>query len=203
LTVESLFVTKLHHSKWRGADALNAALAAECHALAREDRAGRQWCQEHHYRGYTSYASLNDLSWRSPTFAALEKRIVKAASGFAAGLGFDMQGRKLLCDSLWVNILEPQGHHTAHIHPHSAISGTYYVEVPQGAGALRLEDPRLAAMMAAPVRMASAPRELQPFVIIEPKASSLLMWESWLRHEVLPGKAKTPRISISFNLSVG
>jgi hypothetical protein len=25
------------------------------------------------------------------------------------------------------------------------------------------------------------------------------MWESWLRHEVLPSRTKTPRVSLSFN----
>jgi len=29
----------------------------------------------------------------------------------------------------------------------------------------------------------------------------LLMWESWLRHEVLPGQAKADRLSISFNFA--
>jgi hypothetical protein len=29
----------------------------------------------------------------------------------------------------------------------------------------------------------------------------LLMWESWLRHEVMPGAAKDDRLSISFNFT--
>ncbi|MEI7573769.1 MAG: putative 2OG-Fe(II) oxygenase, partial [Phenylobacterium sp.] len=28
-------------------------------------------------------------------------------------------------------------------------------------------------------------------------------WESWLRHEVPPNQARTPRISISFNYAWG
>jgi uncharacterized protein (TIGR02466 family) len=42
---------------------------------------------------------------------------------------------------------------------------------------------------------------LQPFVTVQPKAGQLLLWESWLRHEVLPGKARGDRLSISFNFA--
>ena len=40
---------------------------------------------------------------------------------------------------------------------------------------------------------------LKPFVYAEPRAGSLFLWESWLRHEVTPGSAKAERVSISFN----
>ena len=104
-------------------------------------------------------------------------------------------------DSLWVNLLKPGGHHSAHIHPHSILSGTLYVEVPPDSGAIRFEDPRLPMMMAAPVRRDDAPEELRPFVTVSPRAGLLLLWESWLRHEVLPGRSKADRLSISFNFS--
>jgi uncharacterized protein (TIGR02466 family) len=93
-----------------------------------------------------------------------------------------------------VNLLKSSGHHSGHIHPHSVFSGTFYVEVPRGSGAIRFEDPRLPMMMAAPQRADS-------FVSIEPRPGLLLMWESWLRHEVLPGSGKGERLSISFNFA--
>ncbi|MDP9424189.1 MAG: 2OG-Fe(II) oxygenase family protein [Pseudomonadota bacterium] len=42
---------------------------------------------------------------------------------------------------------------------------------------------------------------MRPFATIEPRPGLLLMWESWLRHEVLPGTARADRLSISFNLA--
>jgi len=56
-------------------------------------------------------------------------------------------------------------------------------------------------MMAAPKRRADAPEELRPFMTVEPYAGLLLMWESWLRHEVLPGTGRGERLSISFNFA--
>jgi uncharacterized protein (TIGR02466 family) len=102
-----------------------------------------------------------------------------------------------------VNVLKPGGTHSGHIHPHSIISGTVYVLVPKGSGALKLEDPRLPMMMAAPVRLKKAPQELQSFVYVTPDVGEVLLWESWLRHEVPMNLAEDDRISVSFNYEWG
>ncbi|HEY0629337.1 MAG TPA: TIGR02466 family protein, partial [Sphingomicrobium sp.] len=68
-------------------------------------------------------------------------------------------------------------------------------------GAIRFEDPRVPMMMAAPVRNEDAPEELRPFLSVSPRPGLLLLWESWLRHEVLPSRAKADRLSISFNFA--
>ena len=180
--------------------ALLGDLAHSIRTLAKDDTAGQRWSREKGYKGYTSYASLNDLPRRDPAFAELKKILDRHAAKFAGDLAFDL-GRKPRLDSLWVNLMNPGGHHTAHIHPHSILSGTFYVEAPGGSGPIRFEDPRLPMMMAAPVRRQDAPEELRNFVSIEPRSGLLLMWESWLRHEVLPGKARADRLSISFNFS--
>jgi uncharacterized protein (TIGR02466 family) len=98
-----------------------------------------------------------------------------------------------------VNLLKAGGHHSAHLHPHSVVSGTLYVAMPAGAGGLKLEDPRLPMMMAAPIRRADAPEGMRTFETIVPAAGTVLLWESWLRHEVAANAAKGERISISFN----
>ena len=181
-----------------GDEALLADLAHSIRTLAQDDAAGRRWSREHGYKGYTSSASLNDLSRRDPAFADLAKLLVKHAATFSAELAFDLAQKPKL-DSLWVNLLKPGGHHSAHIHPHSILSGTLYIEVPPGSGAIRFEDPRLAMMMAAPQRREDAPEPLRPFVTIPPCPGQLLMWESFLRHEVLAGTARDERLSVSFN----
>jgi uncharacterized protein (TIGR02466 family) len=199
MAVRSLFATRLYEAEIDDPPLL-AALAHSIRALAGDDEAGRRWSREHHYAGYTSYASLNDLPRRDPDLSVLGRKLSRHAAEFAAECGFDLR-RKPRLDSLWVNLLKGGAHHAGHIHPHSLISGTFYVEVPSGSGAIRFEDPRLPLMMAAPPRAADAPEELQPFVTVEPRPGLLLLWESWLRHEVLPGRAKGERLSISFNFA--
>ena len=97
--------------------------------------------------------------------------------------------------------MKSSGHHSGHIHPHAILSGTLYVQVPAGSGAIRFEDPRLPLMMAAPPRRPDAPEELRPFVTVPPSPGLLLMWESWLRHEVLAGSGSGERLSVSFNFA--
>jgi uncharacterized protein (TIGR02466 family) len=194
-----LFVTELYEADVGDGVLLNG-LAHSIRSLAEDDVAGQRWSAEHLYPGYTSYASLNDLPRRDPAIGDLGKLLAKHAASFAQECAFDL-ARKPRLDSLWVNLLRGSGHHSGHIHPHSIISGTLYVEVPKGSGAIRFEDPRLPMMMAAPTRSADAPEELRPFVSVEPRRGLLLLWESWLRHEVLPGTGRGERLSVSFNFA--
>lgn len=202
MTSRTLFATRFYQSEL-GARQLLAELEDACLSLAREDVAGRRWSRDHGYRGYTSYASLDDLPVRDPRFGELARLLDKHVASFAKDCAFDLQGRRLKLDSLWVNVLKPGGSHSGHIHPHSIVSGTVYVAVPPGAGALKLEDPRLPMMMAAPPRRADAPEELRSFVYAGPEAGAVFLWESWLRHEVVAGSGKGDRISISFNYGLG
>ncbi|HEY5339369.1 MAG TPA: TIGR02466 family protein, partial [Rhizomicrobium sp.] len=115
---------------------------------------------------------------------------------------YELGRRRIVLDSLWINVMDQGGVHAAHIHPHAVISGTYYVSVPKGAAAIRFADPRLTMMMAAPQRKERAARENQTFVSVTPKPGTILLWESFLRHDVPPNGARGKRISISFNYAI-
>lgn len=190
-----LFPTRLYKARLRSLQGLEQT----CLGLAAEDLAGQRWSKAHGYGGYTSYASLNDLPQRASIFAELERTISGHVRKFARELQFELSGRKLALDSLWVNVMDKGAVHAPHIHPHSVISGTYYVTVPPRSGTIRFEDPRLGLMMAAPAKKEKARAENRRFVDITPKPGMLLLWESWLRHGVEANAAAKPRISVSFN----
>ncbi len=199
--IRSLFVTRLYQADLSehgpGIDA--AELESACLSIADDDEAGQAWCEANDYPGYTSYASLTDLPWRFPIFADLVKSLDAHVAAFAAELAFDLGDRGLKLEDIWINILPQGGTHASHIHPHSVISGTTYVAMPEGASALKLEDPRLPMMMAAPPRHRAAPEDLRSFVYVRPRVGEVLLWESWLRHEVPMNMADDERISVSFN----
>ncbi len=206
MTTLSLFATRVHHGSLRagrGWAVLQDGLVDAVRGLAAEDRAGRAWCRAHGYGGYTSYASLDDLPRRMSVFDDLRRRLDREASAFAEACAFDLGGGRLRLDSLWVNILRPGAAHSGHVHPHSAVSGTVYLAVPPGAGVLRLEDPRLPLLMAAPPRRADAPPDARTFVEIAPAPGDVVLWESWLRHEVTAHRGRGERISASFNYAWG
>ena len=194
---KSLFVTRLYHSKLDAIDA--AELEQSCLVIAGDDEAGQDWCEENGFAGYTSYASLSDLPWRFPIFADIVKQLDQHVADFAKDCAFDLGDRKLVLEDIWINILPEGGIHTSHIHPHSVISGTTYVAMPDGASAIKFEDPRLQMMMAAPTRRSDATEELRQFIYVKPAVGDVLLWESWLRHEVPMNDAEDDRISVSFN----
>jgi uncharacterized protein (TIGR02466 family) len=198
MTIRTLFVTRFSETTLDD-PALIEELEHSCRALARDDKAGRAWSKDNGYPGYTSYASLNDLVHRDPAFDDLKRSLDKHVRAFADVAYLEMGRAKPKLDSLWVNILKPGGGHSGHVHPHCAISGTIYIAVPKGSGPLKLEDPRLPLMMAAPLRRDDAPEDAKSFHYAEPKVGTIFLWESWLRHEVVPSQAKSDRISISFN----
>ena len=204
-TVEQVFATSIYRAKLGGAqpDAFLDELGVACWAIAEEDGAGQRWSDEAGYRGYTSYGSLDDLPLRNPTFADLCERLTPHLATFADAVDFDLRGLAPQVDTIWINILEPGGTHSGHIHTNSVISGTLYVDIPDGASAIRFEDPRLALTMAAPPRREDAAAHNRQFIYAKPVPGEVLLWESWLRHEVPVNLADEERVSVSFNAVLG
>ncbi|MDE1130025.1 MAG: TIGR02466 family protein [Ascidiaceihabitans sp.] len=203
--IKTLFVTRLYRAQLSemGKAVDRDELENSCWSIANDDEAGQEWCEENGFPGYTSYASLTDLGWRFPIFADLIKVLDKHVAAFVKDLDFDLDDKKITLDSLWINILPQGGVHTSHIHPHSVISGTTYVNMPTDTSAIKFEDPRSAMMMAAPVRKKDARDEMRSFFYVAPDVGDVLLWESWLRHEVPVNMAEDERISISFNYGWG
>ncbi len=193
MAIRALFPTLLYHASLaKPADRRFAeTLADECRALPASDPAGKRWSARHYLGGYTSYGSLDRLHLVSSVFAALKKRLDPHVAAFARRPRYDMAGRTLAMTDCWVNVMPAGAVPSLHLPPTSFVSGTYYVAVPAGAGALKVEDPRLSRMMAAPPR--------QAHVSLPAKAGDVVLFESWLRHEVPPARFAGERISISFN----
>jgi uncharacterized protein (TIGR02466 family) len=197
----SLFATGLAAGRLRpvAARRLNARLLRECLQLRHDDGAGRRWSRERYPGGYTSYGSLSRMHTLSPTFAALAAALQPEVNAFAAAVDLDLGRRRLVMTDCWVNIMARGVNHGLHLHPHSVVSGTYYVQAPPGASALKFEDPRLDRLMAAPPRRSGARRHNQTWVSIPARSGQFVLFESWLRHEVVTNRSRLPRISISFN----
>jgi uncharacterized protein (TIGR02466 family) len=203
MTIEQLFATSVYSAplQARGQAPFNARLLRECRQLRLDDRAGRRWSRSGYPGGYTSYGSAHQMHLSSPTFAELQRLLRRHVGRFARTLAWDVKRRPLEMTDCWVNIMPRGVAHGMHLHPLSALSGTYYVQIPPGSPALKLEDPRLDRMMAAPPRRRGARRDIQPWVLVPARSGWIVLFESWLRHEVAPNAARADRISISFNYS--
>jgi len=192
------FASRLYRAALgRGCAGLNRRLIAEVRQLERDDAAGQAWSARHYPQGYTSYASAHRLQRLSPTFADLEQRLDVHVRAFARATGWDLRGRELAMTDCWANVMRRGAAHAPHIHPLATVSGTYYLATPPGVPGIKFEDPRLERFMARPPLKARAPE--QPWITLPVRAGQLVLFESWMRHEVPPLIAARERISVSFN----
>lgn len=200
-SLHALFPTLVYAAALQRGDPgdFNRQLLKECRQLRLDDAAGRRWSKKNYPGGYTSYGSVHRLQTVSPTFEALRRKLRPHIAAFAAAAQWDLAGRALEMTDCWINIMPRQTVHGLHLHPHASLSGTYYVHVPKGSPGIKFEDPRLDRFMAAPPRKQSAPQETRPWVTFPARAGHLLVFESWLRHEVVPNTINAERISVSFN----
>ncbi len=191
MAIRSLFATHVYSAPLASPRpaALNRQLLLESLQLRRDDRAGRAWSRRNYPGGYTSYNSLCQLQRISPTFAQLERRLARHVTRFARALELDLRGRSLAMTDCWVNIMRRQVVHSLHLHPLATISG------------LKCEDPRLERFMAAPPRRVHARMSNRAWVTLPAVAGQVVLFESWLRHEVPPNPAVGERVSVSFNFS--
>lgn len=196
--MHQLFVTEIYQSSIKFD---LKSLKTEIYQIAKSDNAGQKWSEKNYPNGYTSYGSWDQLNKMSSTFAHLEKKIDQHVARYAKKLDYELCEGRLKMNSIWVNIMPEGSLHTAHIHPHSVISGTYYVDLPPRASAIKFEDPRMTFFMNSPALKVGARQERQRFFSLQPRAGDLVLFESWLRHEVPLNSSRRPRLSISFNYS--
>ena len=199
MAIQQLFPTQIYTARLpaAGSRSFNDQLRRECEQLRHDDAAGQRWSKKNYPGGYTSYNSACHMHRFSPTFALLERKLKRHVLAFARSLELDLEGRELAMTDCWVNIMRQQVVHGLHLHPLSTISGTYYVQTPRGSPGIKFEDPRLDRFMAAPPRRADAVN--RPWVVIPAEAGNLVLFESWLRHEVAANPLDSERVSISFN----
>lgn len=203
MSTEALFPTLVYSAPLQksGVAQFNRQLLRECLQLREDDTAGRHWSAKNYPGGYTSYNSANRMYDISPTFAALARKLDKHMLKLARSLDFDLSQRRLAMTDCWVNIMPRHVVHGLHLHPLATLSGTYYVQTPRNSPGLKLEDPRLDRFMAAPPRLPQARRHNRPWILLPASAGRVILFESWLRHEVAPNPVDQERISISFNYS--
>lgn len=199
--LKSWFPTLIYCAPLRreGLRRLNNELLRETVQIRDHDRAGRLWSEKNYPGGYTSYGSMDRLHQLSSTFDGLRGEIDRHVRRYARSLDWDLRGGRLVMTDCWLNVMPRGCAHSFHLHPQAVVSGTYYVKTPRGCSGLKFEDPRLSRLMAAPARKAGSRPEQQPHIQYPAKAGQVILFESWLRHEVPASPIEQERVSISFN----
>lgn len=200
MTLKHAFPTLIFHEKLASSSSFIVKdLTQEAYLIAEKDRAGKDWSLSNYPKGFTSYGSLDQLHRFSSGFEALEKKLLPLLKKFLLNSQLDLRPSDLHLTRMWVNVMGSGSSHAFHIHPHSVISGSFYLQIPKGAPGIKFEDPRMSAMMARPAVRAKAKPWFKNYLTLNPKPGEVVMFESWLKHEVPPHHENKERISVSFN----
>ena len=98
----------------------------------------------------------------------------------------------------WINLTEDGDFQHFHAHYESHISGSVYLESPEGAGAIGFKTPTGTIS-----QMGGFPEMCTGTVRYFPKSGNIAMFPSWLEHCVCPNtKPNVTRISLTFNFKL-
>ncbi len=178
---------------------LISELLIETRQIRRSDQEGEIWSKKNYPGGYTSYGSLDQLHQLSSTFEKLKTEIDRHVRIFIKDLDMEIKPKELQMTSCWVNVMPKGVVHSMHLHPLSVVSGSFYIKTPKNASGIKFEDPRLAQFMASPPRKKEARLQNRHFVELKPNSGEVVLFESWMKHEVPMNSSAEERISISFN----
>ena len=154
-----------------------------------------------------NYNEDNIFNMDHPVIFWLQQCIDKAIddysknSGINYTLNWKLQG--------WGNVNMKGDYHNLHNHPHSWLSGTYYVNVPDQTDAeifrndlnpasISFFDPRPQANM----NSIKNDKQVDPEYRGLPQSGDLFIWPAFIHHLVHPNMSDAPRLSLSFNVIV-
>jgi uncharacterized protein (TIGR02466 family) len=195
VTEDYLFPSMVWYADIAGAERMNEKLLADISDLRARIK---------------SIKRSNELGWHSPTnmhkrgeFDPLCECIGRMGETISGSMNM-RRDRRLVIETFWVNINPKYAYNALHEHPQSVVSGVYYVQVDENSGSLRFRDPRAGKRMN-PWPVAgdkTSDRRHWDRVNYKPVAGRLIMFPSWLEHDVEASLSDRERISISFNMNL-
>ncbi len=102
--------------------------------------------------------------------------------------------------SYWSIISRKYSYNSRHNHGDSLLSSVLYISAPEGSGEIKFHDPRPGKLMSNMIGMDS--KDIQHQAIkVTPKKGMLVVFPSFLEHEVTMTLSEQPRIIYSFNIN--
>lgn len=128
-----------------------------------------------------------------PVWAPLRQAVHAACATALAEMGRSSEAFRL---QSWVNLHDRGGFNFLHLHEGSLLSGSFYLKVPAGSGALAFRDPRPGVIHSA--IKGSVPNG-HADIYLTPSTGLLVLFPCWMEHYVEPHDSDEPRICIAFN----
>lgn len=195
-----LFPTFMIEASYPAFQQEREALIERVYGIRDEDKAGREWSEQHYPHGYTSYHSRDQL-YADPVFKNMVDYLFECAYEFGNRQRWNLDQFELVMTQLFCNINGKDCVHGDHVHPYSQISGVIYLQCAPGTSTIHFNDPRTARwMVPAPLKQNRPENTL--VTTLKPEEGKTFLFPSWLEHGVAQNPVDGERISMSYNFEL-
>jgi uncharacterized protein (TIGR02466 family) len=193
LGIEALFPTPLWMTEWDQAAQCNPVLRRVIENLMVEQEDDRLK-RKSNRRGWKGPSSRLDCDpWTSDAWSPLIEFLYSAVREIL------VDDRKFFLATPGLNVHGEGGVNMAHVHPGCILSGVYYIACPSGSGDLAFNDPRVQCAYAMHYRYFK--HDLGGSQVrVSPGEGALLLFPSWLEHQVEPNSTFGLRMSLPINV---
>ena len=157
-------------------------------------------CSKDKFKNEGNYASLDTYILNQEPFKKLKKELQKHIDEYVEKIYTPEKKTKLYITQSWLNYTNETEYHHAHQHPNSIVSGVFYFDADIKFDSIqfhRLDSKRTIQIV---------PREYHHFNsdswVFEVETGDLVLFPSYLKHNVKNKKGKNTRISLAFNTFV-
>lgn len=147
--------------------------------------------------GGDSMASIPD----GPGLHSFKEVVLKNARLFLENCGYDVDKYNLYVDNIWLNEMVSGSYHVMHSHYGKVVSGCFYVDVPKNSGGVVFTGP-LSRIDKSNIKVKNYTIFNSGEWTVNPEPGSMLMWESYLIHEVPKTSFNGIRRSIAFDVAM-
>lgn len=203
------FPTCIYQSKFQNYATLNPILHRKIEKIRSIDEKSQTTSKESYGLGWTSfyacegnYNSEHNLD-NLKEFSPLREFIWQSILEYVKFVGYDLVNLETTrLGVVWASVNTKFSYHEQHIHPNSFLSGVYYVKVPKNSGNINFIDPRnsMRTLELEPDRSGVLTDPLRRQIDVCPEDGMLLLFPSWLGHEVQQNMSDDERVSIAFNI---
>lgn len=133
---------------------------------------------------------------KTPLYGLLAPKLAAALADY----GYKASSVRI---SYWSIVSRAGAYNRRHNHPDSILSVAFYTQAPPGSGNLIFSDPRYGKLMESNIGRTDHSISLHGHIKVVPKLGRLVVFPSYLEHEVELSTCDGARIIYSLNLSLG
>lgn len=182
---------------WTDTEADTDVLKQLCKEMQSADPEGR------HLSNRNGWQSADITVGEYDATDTFSKFVVKSAIKCLEDYGYNTEITQLQMANMWFSVNKEGGYNQTHAHSGSAISGTYYISVPENAGEITFyRNPYEEHLIYGLAPIKNVTEVSAATCRYPPKKGRLILFPSYLLHSVMPSFSSEERISLSFNLGI-